>query len=366
MKHLLYHFAATVLVLCAACFTACNKASLSNSNNPVAVSLPAADFDITILDCEHGYDRDSNYVFEGVWKSDAFYFGLYKTEKMTPNITPDNAITFRITSDSPSFQGVNASSSKGGINIVQDGNDHTVYHLEWVAEGESEITFWNGEGEARKELKFKATSKKEIPMTGVKVRCNNIESLFERKYATEYEIRGAGTPFENKDWQWHVAQSGGTPTLDGYASEISNGWDGMAPVEIFPVPLNATPKKYLADFFASGAVPDETKSQGYRRVENEELCSENAEHFDGFSWIDPNSYRKDIVQHKGFGGYTVEEWSANHCDCQVIYPCDLRERMIIIPYTRKQIGSTHIAFFLYSGNLRDFSLSEVEQFTLYD
>lgn len=348
-------------LLCGALLVAsCNKANLGNNSNPVAVSLPAADFGITILDCEHGYDRDSNYVFEGEWKDGAFRFGLDRTEEMVPNITPDNAITFRITSDSPSFQGVNASSSKGGINIVQDGSDHTVYHLEWVAEGESDITFWNGEGEARKELKFKATSKKEIPMTGIKVRCNNIETRFERKYATEYEIRGAGSPLESKAWLWQISQSAGTHVIDGYASEISNGWDGMAPVEIFPVPLNATPKKYIADFFASGAVPDETKSQGYRRVENEELCSENAEHFDGFSWISPSSYHAD------FPANTMEAWAEVHRDCQSVYPCDIRERRLIIPYTRKQIDCTHIAFFLYSGNLRDFSLGEVEQFTFYN
>lgn len=357
MKYIKISCLAIVILGAALLAASCSKAILGNSNNPVAVSLPSADFGITILDYERGYDRDSNYVFEGVWEKDAFLFGVYKTEKMVPNITPDNGITFRINSDSPNFQGVNASSSKACIDIVQDGNDHTVYHLEWVEEGETTITFWNGEGESKKEISFTATSKKEIPLEGFKIQLGTIETKFERSVANDYEILGT-EPFQHKSWNWRITQNL-NKSINAYASEINNGWDGMEPIELIPIPLNATPKKYIANFYANGVVPDPNTKEGFRIVGNEELCSENAANFKDFSWINPNSYGKDIVP-PGPTGYTPEDWMKNHRDCLTVYPSDLRERKIIIPYTKKNIGFTNVSFSLYSGNMRDFSLKEVE------
>ena len=166
--------AATALLLGAAGLVSCDKNNplAPNKNNPAEVNLQASDFAVTLLDHEKGYEKDSVYCFEGVWKKDAFYFGYLKLDPMTPNILPDgrNRIEFRISSDAAGFEGVNASSSSRCINIVQDGADHTRYHLEYVAEGESTITFWNGEGATRKEISFQATSKAYIPIETIKFR----------------------------------------------------------------------------------------------------------------------------------------------------------------------------------------------------
>nr|MCR5071324.1 hypothetical protein [Bacteroidales bacterium] len=171
-KHRLAGAAAILLSLAGLASCDKNNPLAPNRNNPPEAGLKAAAFDITLLDHERGYNRDSVYCFEGIWKQDAFYFGYWKLDPMVPNIFPEgqNQLEFRISSEAAGFEGVNASSSSRCINIVQDGADHTRYHLEWVAEGESTITFWNGEGDARQEISFKATSKKHIPFVNLKYR----------------------------------------------------------------------------------------------------------------------------------------------------------------------------------------------------
>lgn len=163
---------AVFVLLGAACLPSCIKEGpdAPNTANPPEMALPGCEFGITLLDCEAG--RDSSYVFEGVWKEGAFRFGFDKLDEMTPNILPDgrNRLVFKVFSDSPDFGGVNASSSARCINVLPVGTDCRSYELEWVAEGESTITLWCGEGPSRREVCFRATSRKEIPFTGIRVR----------------------------------------------------------------------------------------------------------------------------------------------------------------------------------------------------
>lgn len=212
---------AAALLLGVAGLTSCNKNNplAPNKNNPAEAALKAAAFEVTLLDHERGYDRDSAYVFEGVWKQDAFHFGYLKLDPMVPNILPDgrNQLEFRISSDAAGFEGVNASSSSRCINIVQDGADHTRYHLEWVAEGESTITFWNGEGASRKEISFLATSKAHIPIETIKFRIDG-------------ELYGMLHSGWSQTEEFHVLK------------QFPEGakWEDLPTFELVPVPLNAT------------------------------------------------------------------------------------------------------------------------------
>lgn len=223
MKHIRSLLAtAAVLLLGAALLSSCDKNNplAPNKSNPTEYSLPGCDFNVTLLDHEQGYSKDSTYIFEGIWKENAFRFGYYKLDPMTPNILPDNKnqLVFKISSNDPSFQGVNASSSAQCINIVPDGKDHTVYHLEWVAEGESTITLWCGEDATRKEISFKATSKKEIPFEGFRVRFND-RTIIVNENTTEGQAGMFSIP--------HFKQYG--------------SWDKLPVFEIVgPEPLNAT------------------------------------------------------------------------------------------------------------------------------
>ena len=231
-----HHLAvAAAIFLGAAGLVSCdrNNPLAPNKENPTEVGLKGAAFEVTLLDHEKGYEKDSLYVFEGEWKNDAFYFGYWKLDPMVPNILPDgqNQIEFRISSDAAGFEGVNASSSSRCINIVQDGKDHTRYHLEWVAEGESTITFWNGEGASRKGISFTATSKKVIPLEGFLARLDGKEYKFlDSDSASSINYRKLLKTFGSRD--------------------DFPGWDKMHILEIVgPIPLNATPeddKKYAS------------------------------------------------------------------------------------------------------------------------
>ena len=228
MKHIASLFATAAVCLCAVCFVACDKNNplAPNKDNPVETGLKSADFDVVLLDHEKGFEKDSLYVFEGEWKEDAFYFGYWKLDPMVPNILPDgqNQIEFRISSDVTGFEGVNASSSSRCINIVQDGADHTRYHLEWVSEGESTITFWNGDGVTRKEISFTATSKSVIPLEGLLARIDGKEYKFlDSHNASATNYRKLLKTFKSRN--------------------DFPGWDKMHILEIVgPIPLNATPE----------------------------------------------------------------------------------------------------------------------------
>lgn len=236
MKHFIRSIlAVAAIVFCAACFSSCNKDNslAPNTNNPVEVSLPSASFELVVLDQERGYSRDSNYVFEGVWRDGHFWFGRERLDTMQLNIHPGNGIVLKVNSDDAAFQGVNASSSSRCIDIVPDGNDHTQYHLEWVAEGEARIALWCGEGASRKEIRFVATSKKEIPLEGIRFRVNGEEGI-------------AATNFANPIW-YHRTQKPNS-TEEGPVTMTAAEWNGA--VKTF----NASSKQFLPDKRSTGTV----------------------------------------------------------------------------------------------------------------
>ena len=101
---------------------------------------------------------------------------------------------------------------------MQDSQDHRRYHLEYVAEGESTITFWNGEGDARREISFLATSKADIPIQGFLARVDGKEYKFTKNNKSVTKV---------------------LKTFN-YRDDFP-GWDKMHIVELVgPIPLNAT------------------------------------------------------------------------------------------------------------------------------
>jgi len=365
MKHIRILGLAGMMLGAVLLAASCSKALQNNKNNPVTASLPAADFDITVLDYERGYNRDSNYVFEGVWEKDAFLFGFYKTEKMVPNITPDNGITFRISSDSPSFQGVNASSSKAGIDIVQDGNDHTVYHLEWVAEGESTITFWNGDGENKKQVSFTVTSKKVIPLEGFKYRTKRKEFVFRKYYADHFDWAPGESiliPLANHhEWEYDYETAEKTPSPsfgESGCGLYNQDWGKMDPVEIYPVPLNATPTEQ--PFILAYGYSCVTNEEG---IDDDEVDELNFKNFPDFRWLKAKQRTPDqrIISTKNTDEEVKKNWSDAYRNNMRVYPCDLRERRIKFFY----YGNSGQAWFdmtLFSGNEYDFEQKDLTKY----
>lgn len=244
--------AAAAAMVAAAALVSCDKnnPNAPNKSNPTEFSLPGHDFTVMVEDYERGFSKDSNYVFEGIFKDGEFRFGLDKLDPMTLNILPDNQnqIILKVNSDSPGFDGVNASSSSRCINIIADGKDHTTYHLEWVSEGESTITLWCGEGTTRKEISFKATSKKEIPLKGIKMRIDGEEIYMCNviSFDENGELRkdGKGYCFEGTDYFGNKTER---LLTDSQRSGIK--WTHKNPLDptvhhtieiVGPEPLNAT------------------------------------------------------------------------------------------------------------------------------
>ena len=239
MKSILYRLTAPVLaLLCAASLAACDKDRPDgpNKDNPAEHQLASCAFSLNARDCERGFSPDSSYVFEGVFRDGSFYFGADKRDAMVLNITPDNQIILTASSEAAGFEGVNASSSSRCINIVPDGTDHTTYHLQWVAEGESTITFWNGEGAGRQEISFQATSKKDIPLEGIAFRYDGSVYKFQKQIPTEYVTEGTFQYMLLKKWDGKPEKFEKLPTFE----------------LIGPVPLNATPTLlYLSQSFTA-------------------------------------------------------------------------------------------------------------------
>ena len=234
MKHYNKLFAvAALLAICAMCSQSCNKsgALAPNTSNPTEYSLKGAPFSLTVLDQERGYNKDSLYVFEGVWRDGHFWFGLEKKDSMQLNITPNNGITLKVASEVEGFQGVNAASSSRCINIVPDGKDHTSFHLQWIDEGQSTITLWCGEGASRRQVRFVATSKKEIPMEGIMLRLDGQEFLMNK--TTLEEMYNNTASFKNKTKAFN--------TVGETKYKRNDIWTGYVKLEIVgPQPLNAT------------------------------------------------------------------------------------------------------------------------------
>ena len=276
-----------------------------NAHNPAVLPLPAADFGIRVLDQERG--SDSTYVFEGVWRDGAFRFGLEKRDPMTLNLTPDNALVLELLPAGEGFRGVNAASSARCIDIVPEGEDRMRFRLRRVAEGESEITLWNGDGEERRELSFPVTSREEIPVEGFLYRIDG-----ERQEIPLVESANFLEPNAN----YH--------TRSGVLRDVKDfpGWDGMQVLELVgPEPLNATGLRqesiWLYDL-VSPAFPllddDGNCFTGDwpSLVGPEGIAEINRRHYPDYRWFAPDRY------------------AVRYADDQPgLRPADLRERRML-------------------------------------
>ena len=241
----LYAVAMTILTVL---LPACDKMrpDAPNPNNPPELQLTAAGFTVRVLDHEHGHHPDSIYFFEGTWCDGHFRFGREGLDTMQLNIRPDNALVLEVLSDDPAFEGVNAASSARCIDIVADGAGRRTFHLKWVDEGAAVITLWNGEGAARREVRFTATSRREIPLEGIKVRLDGQEMVL----CTEVRRGGRMLVFdpvtENRDYRNYIRE------FRGYTREDP---DRHVCFEIAgPVPLNANTGTLHTVFDAVGLI----------------------------------------------------------------------------------------------------------------
>lgn len=304
-------------LLCALCLWACdNKNPLGpNKENPTEHKLAACAFQLGVQDCERGFSRDSNYVFEGVYRDGCFYFGSDKSDEMVLNVTADNKIILKASSEASGFEGVNASSSSRCINIVPDGSDHTTYHLERVDEGESTITLWNGEGAGRQEISFQVTSRKEIPLEGIAFRYDGRVYRFQKKIPTEYLTEGTFQYMFLKKW-------------DGKPEKF----DKLPVFELIgPIPLNATPTLlYLSQDFTANVPSKDDPSYG-KEVSVDEY---NKSLYKEYRWFP--EYKQPPFP-EGFDEHNWEhcplnlqkDWQQSYLDSMLkLYPSDLRERRV--------------------------------------
>ena len=202
MKTFLFPAALAAAVLLAT-LSACQKQGPDspNLNNPPELPLPAAPFEVGVLDFEHGRDPDSAYVFEGVWREGHFRFGRQQLDTMQLNLSGKNGITLTISSEAPDFQGVNASSSTRAIDIVPEGGDRCRYRLERVCEGASTITLWNGEGAMRHEIRFTVTAREDIPAEAVRIRIDGQEYLMSRAFNSAGSLSGYRIGLSPSAWK---------------------------------------------------------------------------------------------------------------------------------------------------------------------
>jgi len=311
MKRVFHFLAVTIIVMC---FASCNRALAPNSENPPEVALHSANFDVLLLDYERGYVRDSSYCFEGELRDEVFYFGHDKKIPMVPNIFPndENRLEFKVSSDVAGFEGVNASSSSRCVNIVQDGTDHTKYHLEWVAEGTSTITFWNGEGNSMKKKSFTVTSYKTIPLVGIKFRYGDSE------YAVTRLCRKKGN-FENPEYSLGYEKE----SLSLH-NKMETDASRLPVLEIYPDPLNANAgpegpyegNLYLYVEFSPSSTADV-------------FWNNNVSNYPGFRWPALDTMHDAIGAYMMTGGEIGKrkmEWFERYG--RKILPCDIRERRI--------------------------------------
>lgn len=340
----------SLILLTGACCK--DAADAPNTSNPVALPLPGASFSLTVLDQERGFSEDSLYVFEGVWRDGHFWFGPEQRDSMQLNITPDNGITLKISSEDAAFEGVNAASSSRCINIIHDGRDRTSYHLEWVAEGQSVITLWCGDGPARREIRFTATSRREIPMEGILVRIDGKDYRMRKRTAEEQKH-----PVYLSDPAIHFNCSGGQYVRDKLSA-------GHVTLEMIgPVPLNATPTTTLNTAFDCFGIADHYADIRYNAREYSKrlkafvqgdvwnkhygLYEENKAKYPDFRWFAPfvweegSFYSRDLAQpadnpeHDRPGKYFLDGVQGMYREYKeagiyTYFPADLRERRLLV------------------------------------
>lgn len=360
MKNCISSFAAAAALLfpLTLSLSSCSgRASMDapNTHNPPERALNGTGFGLVALDGERGFSKDSNYVFEGEWRDGHFWFGREKLDTMQLNITPTNSIVLKISSEDPAFEGVNAASSSRCIDIVPDAGDRSSFHLEWVEEGQSRITLWCGEGPARHEISFIATSRKEIPMTGIKVRIDGVEgemAVFKEGDVDEFGVELNATFYEKPS----IAQLG-LKRYSQLVQEYNSGYDRnditkhVAFEIIGPIPLNATPTEKIytsidtIGMIENGVFGDPGQLSPPADYAAYGLYLENLSKNQEFNWFQPFTLTKEIAEK--WGNLLTDAYRNN--DLYTLYPADLRERYCWIwPQSHRETFS--ISF--YQGNTR--------------
>ena len=312
---------AALFLAAAALSPACDRVrpDAPNPNNPPELDLPGASFTLRVRDHERGFHPDSAYVFEGNWHDGHFWFGREGLDTMQLNIRPDNALVLELRSDDPAFAGVNAASSTRCIDIVPDGRDRATFHLEWVDEGRSEITLWNGDGAARREIRFTATSRREIPLEGIRIRLDGREEIL----ATEVRRGGQMLIFDpasqRREYGLYIRE------FRGYTREDP---DKHVCFEIAgPVPLNANTGTLHTTFDAVGLIDRGAIHEVLNNVwlKCYGLYDGNMALNPAFRWLHPFEMdsRKDDSWSRELLDINLRYWNN---DAYTLLPQDLRER----------------------------------------
>ena len=314
-----------------------------NLNNPPEQSLPGTGFTITVLDCERGFSPDSAYVFEGVWREGHFRFGREQLDTMQLNISADNGIILKINSEDPAFRGVNAASSTRAIDIVPDGADRRQYHLERVCEGTSAITIWNGEGAARQEIRFTATSREDIPAEGIRVRIDGKEYLMSAAFNSAGSLSGLRVGLSPSAWPPYLQE-----LVKAFPGRREDDWTDHLVLEVAGcVPLNATRPVFTTACDLVGLIDEQahrsslpttdpaTGKPSYRWMRISSLYQENLLHNPDFRWFAPlhltpalyEAYRSENLLAPYYAGENEYHLAPTADDGRYCFnPADLRER----------------------------------------
>ena len=350
MKNKRFFPVAALALLLAALPVSCRKdlSDAPNPHNPPVIPLPSAGFGLAVADRERGRDPDSVYVFEGVWRDGHFRFGPEKRDTMQLNITADNGLMLTVLSDDPDFAGVNAASSARCIDIVPDDPGHRRFHLERVCEGQAVITLWNGEGDTRREIRFTATSRSEIPVEGILVRIDGQEY---RMYggATEASdfsgLRLGKAPSAWEPWLQELVQP--------FPGRREDDWTDHVRLEVVGcIPLNATPTLLttavdhvgIIDEYAHRSstptlIDPATGAVNHRWMRLCDFYRQNLAHNPDFRWFAPMHLTPEIYEDYA-GASDLGVWYANDDryrlhptapdDRYRYWPADLRERQALV------------------------------------
>ena len=254
----------------------CNReaAVQANPNNPEFIETERLDFSVMIDDIRTGFDPDSVYHFtpkiinaeDGTvsYSSGRTVFdrGKGQITHAGPSNVNDEATaaynrefsftgqqcsltvtpycTITLTASSP----VNASSSTDAVDVVRDDTGGFRYHLEYVRDGASTITLWNGEGASANEWRLAVKSAASIPLTGIRV-----------KFENHNYVKDSNNPDGVIDCEWHMndrfdryyvyqneesARALSPDFYFAYAEEAYRNPDFGCSMELIPEPVNAT------------------------------------------------------------------------------------------------------------------------------
>lgn len=147
---------------CAALFAAmlsCSKEAIPE--NPEEKNFSGADFNVTVnetrcyLECSYPVSGDGSIGNGG---------------HGDPVVTGWNTVTLALSSDDPSFDGANVSSSNTSAISVTRMDDRS-YMLGYVGDGEADIRVWN----TSREVRFRLSSRESVPLEGILMRVDGKE-----------------------------------------------------------------------------------------------------------------------------------------------------------------------------------------------